>query len=254
MDDHPNNEKGHNQLKEELPDPLPMADSPLLVEDAGIDDITPPEERSSKDHIHPSELHRKLEGVLGLPSSHNDRVQYTVHAPPSTPDHELFMPDQAFGDATQWGTTLRKETVPEKEAVEEEWEEYDPSRWESGNSQKEEQRSSTTDPQDLEEVFPLLDNARTLRSRKRDQGKDEFVRACRDFSARAAHEDGFLDMDYKEGDIFRVMREELTDDGNCYMLIFDTKASSNRRGRVDSGDFEYYFPENEKNKNFGSVQ
>ena len=37
------------------------------------------------------------------------------------------------------------------------------------------------------------------------------------------------------------------------MLIFDTKASSNRRGRVDSSDFEYYFPENEKNKISGSA-
>ena len=69
------------------------------------------------------------------------------------------MPDQAFSDATWWGTTSRNETVPKKEAVEEEWEEYDPSRWESGNSQKVEERSSTTDPQSLEKEFPLLDNA-----------------------------------------------------------------------------------------------
>jgi hypothetical protein len=158
MDDHPNSKEGRNQLNEELPDPLPMADSALLVEDVGVEDITPPGERSSKGYIHPSELHRKLEGVLGLPSSHNDRDQHTAHAPPSTPDHELFMPGQAFSDATWWGTTPRKETVPEKEAVEEEWEEYHPSRWESGNSQ-EEQRSSTLDPQSLEKEFPLLDNA-----------------------------------------------------------------------------------------------
>ena len=44
-------------------------------------------------------------------------------------------------------------------------------------------------------------------------------RACRDSPARAAHEDGFLQMHYNEGEIFRVVREELTDDGSKFTCL-----------------------------------
>ena len=39
-----------------------------------------------------------------------------------------------------------------------------------------------------------------------------------------------------------------------YMLVFDTKADSNRRGRVLGDDFNYYFPEKVEKEAPGSVQ
>ena len=68
MDNHPNDNYNQDQLSKELPDLLSMTKSPPLVEDAGIEYITPAGERASKGHIHPSELKYKLEGVLGSSS------------------------------------------------------------------------------------------------------------------------------------------------------------------------------------------
>ena len=76
-----------------------MTESPLLVENAGIEHVTPPGERANKGHIHPSELQHRLEGVLGSSSGQYYWARQPVHAPPFTPHPELDMPDQASGDA-----------------------------------------------------------------------------------------------------------------------------------------------------------
>ena len=42
--------------------------------------------------------------------------------------------------------------------------------------------------------------------------------------------------------------------GDNYMLVFDAKADSNRRGRVLGDDFNYYFSEKVEKEAPGSVQ
>ena len=160
MDDHPNDNYNQDQLSEELPDLLSMTESPPLVEDAGIEHITPPGERASKGHIHPSEPQHRLEGVPGSSSGQYYWTRQPVHAPPFTPHPELAISDQASDDAMWWEPTPQEEGVPGKKDTGEEWQEYDPRLWESGNGEHEEQPRSATNPHRLEEEFPLLENTR----------------------------------------------------------------------------------------------